>query len=114
MGLRVWAATTAVCRLLGAKGGELRPDCLRGARGRILELGCGIGVLGCALATLPGLIQRPEGEVTLTDIDETCLRVARVNVALNNAEGVVRGCRTHAQYHIVNPRSVEKLRVRSG
>lgn len=56
---------------------ELRPE------DKVLDLGCGYGVVGILAARLIG----PE-KVTMLDVDEKALELAVRNAVLNNAEGV--------------------------
>jgi 16S rRNA (guanine1207-N2)-methyltransferase len=54
-----------------------------GAADKILDVGCGYGVVGIVAAKLAG----PRG-VFLTDADETAIQYARRNAILNGVEGV--------------------------
>lgn len=51
--------------------------------GKVLDLGCGCGVLGICLAKKLG-----EGAVTMCDIDPVAVRVARENAEKNGVPGV--------------------------
>jgi ribosomal protein L11 methyltransferase len=51
---------------------------------RVLDLGCGSGVLAIAVARV-----MPEAEVVATDMDPTSVEVARLNIAGNTAPGRV-------------------------
>ncbi|MBN1460613.1 MAG: class I SAM-dependent methyltransferase [Armatimonadetes bacterium] len=51
------------------------------ARDRVLDLGCGYGVVGIVAALLA-----PEGWVTLVDVNRRAAELARQNLALNNIE----------------------------
>ncbi|MFV0295732.1 MAG: 50S ribosomal protein L11 methyltransferase, partial [Hyphomicrobiaceae bacterium] len=53
--------------------------------GRILDLGCGTGVLAIAASRL-----WPRAQVTASDIDETAVSVARANACLNRAGNRIR------------------------
>jgi len=50
-----------------------------GEEDRFLDLGCGYGIVGIIAALLA-----PEGSVTLVDINERAVALARENLALNN------------------------------
>jgi len=52
-----------------------------GSRDRLLDLGCGYGVLGIIAALLA-----PEGQVTLVDINERAVELARRNLRANGIE----------------------------
>ena len=52
-------------------------------KGRVLDLGCGYGVVGIAVAKA-----RPDLEVELVDINERAVDLARRNAALNGVSGV--------------------------
>jgi ribosomal protein L11 methyltransferase len=52
---------------------------------RVLDLGCGTGVLAIAAARV-----LPAGRVTASDSDPVAVRIARENVRLNRARGTVR------------------------
>lgn len=54
-----------------------------GPEDKVLDLGCGYGVVGVLAARLIG-----PARVTMTDIDEKALEYAARNAALNRAEGV--------------------------
>lgn len=74
-------ATTEGClialdRLAATAGGRFR---------RVLDLGCGSGVLAMAAARL-----MPRARVLASDIDPVAVEVARANVALNGGKGRVR------------------------
>ena len=51
--------------------------------GRILDLGCGVGVLGITLA-----LRYPEASVVMADVNLLAVRYARHNAALNGAQQV--------------------------
>ncbi len=54
-----------------------------GRRARVLDLGCGAGVIGLTLAAL-----HPDAQVTLVDISHPAVEVARENAQLNRLQNV--------------------------
>lgn len=52
-------------------------------RGRILDLGCGYGPVGIAVAR-----ERPEVEVVMVDVNQRAVELARVNAQLNGVPAV--------------------------
>mmetsp|Transcript_33893 Transcript_33893/g.80446 ORF Transcript_33893/g.80446 Transcript_33893/m.80446 type:complete len:243 (+) Transcript_33893:772-1500(+) len=53
---------------------------------RIIELGCGCGLLGLSLAA----ISNGKAQVVLTDYDAAALEIAQLNVELNSFQGCVK------------------------
>ncbi len=51
---------------------------------RVLDLGCGIGVIGIILK-----IVKPDIDITLSDVNERALKLARENIEKYNVEGKV-------------------------
>jgi len=82
MGLRIWAGSPLLCRWLVQH--YRQEHSLNGVQ-KCLELGGGVGIVSCVLSMLPGLLASG-GQVMVTDIDETCLQVARINAALNGVD----------------------------
>jgi len=62
----------------------LAKECPLDSPGRILDVGCGVGSLGLALAA-----RSPASEVTLVDRDELAVAFTRRNAALNGLENTV-------------------------
>merc|ERR1712046_496770 len=80
VGLKVWPIWPRVCEYLcghevfGLSGAQL-------AGTRCLELGAGAGLLGISLG-------RMGAHVTMTDTNEACIGLSRINVALNDIAGL--------------------------
>ena len=86
-------------------GTRLLAETARVARGaRVLDLGCGVGIIGIVLARAAG------AEVTMTDTNSRAVRLARENAALNGVKARVLRGSLYAPVHgerfdaiVVNP-----------
>jgi 16S rRNA (guanine1207-N2)-methyltransferase len=69
------------------KGTELLvKECIIGKNAKILDIGCGYGVIGIVIGKL-----NPDAKITMSDINERALELAKENLKLNNVEaGVVK------------------------
>ena len=65
------------------EGSDLLLEALPDLSGRVLDLGCGVGVIGISCAKAFPVA------VTLSDVNERALDLTRANLALNGAAGTV-------------------------
>ncbi|EMX0223442.1 16S rRNA (guanine(1207)-N(2))-methyltransferase RsmC [Vibrio fluvialis] len=65
-------------------GSRLLLDTLPALRGKVLDFGCGAGVLGCVMATL-----NPEIELEMCDISALAIRSSQETLAANGLSGRV-------------------------
>ena len=63
------------------KGSTLLADSAIITTGKILDMGCGIGVIGISIAK-----SSPQIEVIMTDINKRAVRLAKRNIKLNNIQ----------------------------
>ncbi len=54
-------------------------------KGKVLDLGCGIGVIGILLKK-----RNKNLEITFSDVNERALKLTRMNLEKNNTEGIVK------------------------
>ena len=62
-------------------GSEIMLKALPPLEGQVLDLGCGYGALGITLAKL-----NPQAAITMVDINERAVKLARRNMKLNNVD----------------------------
>lgn len=86
-GIMVWPATHLLCQYVCSSPKALGE--------RVLELGCGCGVVGVTAA-----FSHPSCTWVSTDMDQTALTMCRENYKLNGVEGMVRTLTWASPEHI--------------
>ena len=74
VGVQLWSGALLMCDFVLGSSSPMR------CYSRVLELGCGVGLVGLALQTLPFL-----QAIHLTDVNEDALQLCRANIDVNRA-----------------------------